>query len=68
MRPTLPNPAPPAMSVRQAADALDCHSNTVRRYIARGRLPAYRVGPKLLRVRAEDVAALARPLVTARQP
>lgn len=65
MRPTLPHPVPD-LTIRQAADALNCHPNTLRRYIARGRLPAYRVGPKLLRVRAEDVAALARPLATVR--
>ncbi len=65
MRLTLPASAP-GLTIRQAADTLNCHPNTVRRWIASGRLPAYRVGPKLLRVRAEDIAALARPLVTAR--
>ena len=55
----------PPLTIVEAAEAFGVHPKTVRRWIAAGRLPAYRVGPKLLRVNAADVAALARPLATA---
>lgn len=42
-------------SVATLADYLDVTPDTVRRMIRRGDLPAYRVGGKLLRIRAEDV-------------
>ncbi len=35
---------------------------TLRRWIAEGRLPAYRVGPRLIRVDLADLDALARPV------
>ncbi|MBA2414660.1 MAG: helix-turn-helix domain-containing protein, partial [Geodermatophilaceae bacterium] len=38
---------------------------TLRRRIAEGRLPAYRVGPRSIRVSAEDVAALAKRIPSA---
>ncbi len=37
----------------------------VRRWIAAGRLPAFRFGPRILRVRRSDVVALGRPVPTA---
>lgn len=55
----------PDLTIAGAAEALGVHPNTVRRMVARGELPAFRVGPRLLRLRAEDVAAVARPLATA---
>ena len=43
-------------SVATLAQYLDVTPDTIRRMIRRGELPAYRVGGKLLRIRAEDVA------------
>jgi excisionase family DNA binding protein len=56
---------PPTISIAEAATQLGCHPDTVRRMIAAGTLPAFRVGPRLIRLKQEDVAAVARPLATA---
>lgn len=40
-------------------------TRTLRRMIAAGQLPAYRLGTRTLRVRLEDVDALLRPIPTA---
>lgn len=48
-----------------AAASCGVYPITIRRWISAGRLPAYRVGPRLLRVDADDVARLARPVPTA---
>ncbi len=48
-----------------AAAMCGVHKITLRRWIAAGRLDAYRVGPRLLRVRVADVQALAAPVPTA---
>jgi excisionase family DNA binding protein len=37
---------------------LRCSTKTVRRYIASGKLLAYRVGPTMLRIRRADVDAM----------
>ncbi len=34
------------LTIRQVSDILQVHHNTVRRWIAAGRLPAYRLGPR----------------------
>ena len=47
------------VTVDEVAEALGVHRRTVRRWIERGDLPAHRVGPRLLRVRVEDLEALA---------
>ena len=54
----------PDLSIADAADALNINPKTVRRAIAEGRLPAYRVG-KLIRLRRADLAAMATPIPTA---
>jgi excisionase family DNA binding protein len=48
-----------------AADRLGVSVRTLRRMIASGELEARRVGKRLLRVCAEDVDALARPIPSA---
>jgi excisionase family DNA binding protein len=45
-------------SIGEAADYLAVTERSVRRYIAEGKIPGYRVGEKLVRLRFEDVAAL----------
>lgn len=54
------------ISVLEAADRLHVSGKTIRRYVAAGRLTAYRVGAKLLRLDAAEVDALARPVQTVR--
>ncbi|MFP5219955.1 MAG: helix-turn-helix domain-containing protein [Actinomycetes bacterium] len=53
------------LSLDQAAAALGVHRNTVRRLVARGELPAVRIGPRLVRVSSSDLKALCRPLAAA---
>lgn len=48
-----------------AAVLVDVSPKTIRRRVADGSLPAYRVGPRLVRVSQADVLALARPIPTA---
>lgn len=45
-------------SIGEAADYLAVTERSVRRYIAEGKIPGYRVGEKLVRLRVEDVSAL----------
>ncbi len=53
------------ISVEAAAERLNIHSKTIRRYIAEGRITGYRVGGKLVRVAEADVDALIRPIPAA---
>jgi excisionase family DNA binding protein len=52
------------MSLKDAATQYGVSERTIRRRIAEGKLAAYRVGPRSIRVTAEDVAALAQPIPT----
>jgi excisionase family DNA binding protein len=45
-----------------AADELGVNKRTIRRLIDSGELPAYKVGSKLVRVDADDVAELLKPI------
>ena len=47
---------------RQAAEYLGITDRTLRRMIAAGKLPAYRLGPRLLRIDVNDLDALLRPV------
>ena len=51
-----------AVTIQQAADHLGVSHKTVRRMIADGRLPAYRVGGGPIRVLASDVEAVKIPV------
>lgn len=53
------------MKLTDAAEALGVSDRTIRRRMADGSLPAFRVGPRLLRVRRSDVEALLVPLPSA---
>ena len=54
------------VSVQAAAEQLGVSTRTIRRYIASGRLLAYRVGPTLIRIDPGDLDRLARPIPNAR--
>lgn len=53
------------LTIESAADMLAVHPRTIRRYIAAGDLPAYRVGARQIRVRLSDVDGLLVPIPTA---
>lgn len=59
--------APTYVSIATAADILACSTKTIRRKIASGELPARRIGTRLIRIDAADLAELGRPLTTARR-
>jgi excisionase family DNA binding protein len=43
------------LTVQQSAKVLGCSEATIRNWIREGRLRAYRVGPKFLRIKANDL-------------
>lgn len=49
-------------TVPQAAQVLDVSPATVWRWIAADKLPAYRVGPRTIRIRKQDVATAIKPV------
>jgi excisionase family DNA binding protein len=51
------------LSLGAAADELGVCKRTVQRLITSGELPAYKIGTKIVRVDADDVAALLKPMV-----
>ncbi|MET4157958.1 helix-turn-helix domain-containing protein [Agromyces sp. PvR057] len=53
------------LTLREAAERLRAHPGTIRARIASGALPAYRIGPRGLRLRVADVDALLRPVPVA---
>lgn len=55
-------PLPEWLSLQQAAALYGVSVDTLRRRIAAGRLPASRFGERLIRVRAEDLDQLYRPI------
>lgn len=59
--------APTYVSVATAADILSCSTKTIRRKIASGDLPARRIGTRLIRIDAADLADLGHPITTARR-
>ncbi len=50
------------LTLAEAAEFFGVCERTLRRRIAEGRLPAYRIGPRSIRIRAVDVEALAEPI------
>jgi excisionase family DNA binding protein len=55
----------PDLSPDEVAKIRGVSGRTVRRWIAEGRLPAYRVGPRLIRIKAEDLEKAMRRIPTA---
>ncbi len=58
-------PSKRVVPITVAAEHVGCHSRTIRRYIAAGRLTGYRMGPRLIRVDLAELDALLRPIPTA---
>lgn len=50
------------IDVNEAGALLGCSHWTIRRRIADGALPGFRIGPRTLRVRRSDVLALLQPI------
>ena len=44
-------------SIQQAADEADVSTKSIRRWIAQGRLTAYRVGPRSIKVDLDELEA-----------
>lgn len=58
-------PAPTYLSLNEAAAAMSVSTDTIRRWIAAGTLPAYRCGKRSIRIKVEDLEAAPRRLRTA---
>lgn len=56
------------ITLKEAARLLRVSEATVRRWLKQGRLPAYHVGPRAVRIRRADVDAVISPLNNAGQP
>jgi excisionase family DNA binding protein len=56
------------ITLADAAASLGVSVRTVRRFIGYGYLEGYRVGPRVIRVRAGDVAALVQRLPDGYEP
>jgi excisionase family DNA binding protein len=61
----VPSPPRKLIAVSAAAAYADCSTRTIRRWIADGRLRAYRTGPKLVKVDQADLDAQIRPIPAA---
>ena len=53
--------SPPDMSIADTATYLGVTTRTVHQAIADGRLPAYRLGPRIVRLRRADIDAALQP-------
>jgi len=49
------------LTVEEAADLVKVHSNTIRNAIRDGRLPAIRLGARIIRIRKSDLLAAFAP-------
>ena len=54
------------ITIQQAADLMSVSTKTVRRLIAGGKLPARRIGTRMIRIDAADLDALGRNLTVSR--
>lgn len=53
------------LSIEAAAAQLSVSTKTIRRAISTGRLPGYRMGKRVIRVKQSDLADLMRPIPSA---
>lgn len=49
---------PEAISIQRVAELLDVHPMTIRRWIKRGIIKAYRVGPQIVRIPRSEIVRL----------
>lgn len=56
---------PVRVGIPEAARILGVDTRTIRRFIADRKLPAYRVGDKIIRINRDDVEKLLVPVVPA---
>lgn len=55
----------PFLTIRESASLLALSTRTIHRYIAEGKLKAYRVaGEKTIRIKREDLEALLQPVTS----
>lgn len=52
------------VGINQASEYADVHPITIRRWISAGRVPAYRAGPRLLKVDLNELDAMMRRVPT----
>lgn len=52
------------VSLEEAAEYLGLSPRTIRRFIAAGRLTAYRAGPRLLRIELAELDNMLEPITT----
>lgn len=50
------------LTIQQAAAQLNVSTRTIRRWIATGQIRAERVGPRLIRIPADTLAGIGRPI------
>jgi len=51
------------LTIREAAELLNVHENTIRNLIVRGDLKAERIGKSIIRIRQVDIDGLLTPYV-----
>src|SRR5262249_6942539 len=56
------------LTIAQAAERLHVNKPTIRRWIAQGTLPAYKVGQRRVALRAADLARLITPVRRTQEP
>lgn len=56
------------LTVTEAAKRLKVSTITLHRWIKQGIIPSYRVGPRALRIRAEDLESVVRPARGTEEP
>lgn len=57
---------PTYITLERAAQITEQSVKTIRRRVSDGSLPAYKFGPRNIRIRLEDLEALARRMASAR--
>lgn len=62
---TTPRAADRFVGLSEAADYYGISQRSIRRLIAEGQLPAYRVGKRQIRIKVSDLDALATPIPSA---
>lgn len=62
---TRTSPAQRYVTLKDSAEYLGVTERTIRNFIARGDLPAYRIGSRALRIDREDLDRIITPVPTA---